>query len=92
MAVTDGVVKSKYSNGTIKAELVMKNGRAKEYFKSGKLSMEIDYVDNIKQGTLRRHYETGTLYKEANYVDGQLSGLEKHYRADGSLEAEVPYG
>ena len=91
----DGVAKSYYADGKLRAEIQMqngkKNGRAKEYFKNGKVSMEIDYKDDIKHGQLIRYYETGTLFKEATYVNGKLSGIEKKYRSDGKLIAEMPY-
>ncbi len=91
----DGVIKSTYPDGTTQKEITMKggkkNGRAKEYFKNGKVSMEIDYVDDLKHGTLTRYYETGLVFKELTYEEGKQTGIEKRYKSNGKLTAEIPY-
>lgn len=93
--VTDGVVLSKYPDGTIQTEIPMKNGkkngRAKTYYSNGKINMEIDYVDGVRHGELRQYYETGILHKITPFVNDKKQGLEKKYHSNGKLSAEVPY-
>lgn len=93
--VKDGVILSKYPDGSPQTEIPMKNGkkngRAKTYYKNGKLNMEIDYVDGIRHGELRQYYETGILHKITPFIKDKKQGIEKKYHTNGKLAAEVPY-
>lgn len=91
----DGIVQSRYPDGTIRAEIFYKDGkqhgRAKEFYKDGVLAREIDYVNNIKHGWARRYWESGNLYQETPYDSGKIHGVQKKYNGKGAVTAEATF-
>jgi antitoxin component YwqK of YwqJK toxin-antitoxin module len=94
-ALKDGVTKSYYADGKLRAEVPFKNGRrnglAVEYYNNGKKYLEINYVNGRNHGLSTRYYDTGGLYEETMYENGEMHGIRKRYRKDGKLSAEAPY-
>jgi hypothetical protein len=93
--VTDGVIKTHYANGKLKAEIPVKNGKRHglvvQYFGSGKKHVEMNYVDGKHNGLTKRYYENGNLYEETEYRDGVMDGTRKKYRQDGRLSTEATF-
>lgn len=91
----EDVVVAKYSDGTIRAEIQMKdgkkNGKALEYYKSGKLYREIYYVDGKKEGIAKRFFENGKIAQETNYKNDKIHGIQRKFREDGKLASEATY-
>jgi hypothetical protein len=91
----NGLIKTYYDNGAIRAEVSYKDGKkngiARDYYKNGKIHIEIPYVNGIKHGTSKMFYETGQLFRTTEYDSGRMHGWQKKYREDGMLSAEIPY-
>ncbi|MEQ9299878.1 MAG: hypothetical protein RIF33_14990 [Cyclobacteriaceae bacterium] len=68
-----------------------KEGRALNYFPSGKEELVLFYKNNLKDGLATTYYESGVVKKESPYVKGKLEGIQKHYFTNGNISAEVPY-
>ena len=58
------------------------------YFTSGKLELEYETSDGVKNGVFRRYHENRVLACESNYVDGVRSGLFKFWYESGQIETE----
>lgn len=94
-SVVTGVKKILFADGTVRAEIPMKDGRrhglAKEYHRNGKVFQELNYNNGIKEGEARQYYEGGPLAQITPYSKGKRSGVQRRYRADGTLSAEVTF-
>lgn len=93
--VTDGIQKVYYDDGTVRAEIPVKNskrdGLAREFFRNGKVFQEINYVNGIKEGEAKQFYEHGTLAHVTQYRGNRKHGTQVKYRSDGTLSAEVKF-
>jgi hypothetical protein len=93
--VTDGVIKSHFKSGKLRAEIPMKAGKkeglAVEYYENGNKFQEIEYKGGIKEGLAKKYYESGQLAQETNYHEGKYHGVQKKYRANGKLTTEASY-
>ncbi len=91
----NNVLKTKYSNGAPRAEIPYKNGKrngkATEFYLTGKVFQETDYVNGMKHGFARKYYEDGVLLQETPYDSNRVNGIQKKYRKDGMLASEAPY-
>jgi len=91
----DNVVVTKYKDGSVRAEIPMKNGKnnglAVEYYQSGKVYREIEYIDGIKEGIARRYFENGKLAQETMYKNDKIHGTQKKYREDGKPASIAEY-
>ncbi|MEO7989689.1 MAG: hypothetical protein ABI663_09125 [Chryseolinea sp.] len=91
----NNVLKTKYSNGAPRAEIPYKNGKrngkATEFYLTGKVFQETDYVNGMKHGFARKYYEDGVLLQETSYDSNRVQGIQKKYRKDGMLASEAPY-
>ena len=63
----------------------------KEYYESGKVKQEVNYVDDKKEGEWVEYRESGKVKWEGNYVDGKLEGKVVYYDEDGNITAEDIY-
>jgi antitoxin component YwqK of YwqJK toxin-antitoxin module len=94
-AKRDDLVVSKYSDGSVRAEIAMKNGKknglAREYYQSGKVYREIEYRDGKKEGVAKRYYENGQLAQETFYNNDKINGTQKKYREDGKPASVAKY-
>lgn len=68
-----------------------KEGRAVNYFPSGKEELVLYFKNNLKEGLATTYYESGVVKKESPYMRGKLEGIQKHYFSNGNISAEVPY-
>ncbi len=77
------VVKYYYDDGSIEAEIHVKNDRlngpAKYYYSSGKLRELIPYVDGKLEGEGFDYYENGSLKFVRNFKDDYLHGRTIEY-------------
>jgi hypothetical protein len=89
------VVVSNYSDGSIRAEIPMKNGKkdglAKEFYQSGKLFREIQYQEGVKEGLAKRYYENGQLAQETPYKNDKIHGVQRKFREDGKPASIAEY-
>jgi antitoxin component YwqK of YwqJK toxin-antitoxin module len=93
--VKDGVFKSHYNNGKVRAEIIYKEGKkeglAKEYYETGILFREIEYKGGLKEGVAKRYYKNGNVYQITPYINDTIHGVLKKFRENGKLSSEVPY-
>ncbi len=99
-----------YPNGSLKEEINYSDGKrqgqAKEYDESGKLTILMEYHNNylisrervnrtdisgLKQGTWKIYHDNGNLYKEMYYVNDLLEGIYKEYNENGKLYLSIRY-
>ena len=71
--------------GNIAYELKNGNGHIKEYFESGKLKCEYEYLNGEKNG---KEYEYGEIECEKQYLNGKLNGLFKMNNLCSGVENE----
>lgn len=92
---TDGFKKYYYSDGKLKTELIIlngkRNGNARIYYKNGKVSLEMNYKNGLRDGVSKRYYEDGTIYQETNYKDDKINGERKKYRENGKILSIAKY-
>lgn len=93
--ITDGIVKQYRKDGTLKAEIGVKDGQrhglSKTYYKNKKLHQEINYINNKKHGIAKTYHKNGKIYQETLYDSGIIHGVRKKYRENGKLWAEIPF-
>jgi antitoxin component YwqK of YwqJK toxin-antitoxin module len=89
------VVVTKYSDGTVRAEIPMKdgkkNGLAVEYYQGGKVYREVEYIDGKKEGIAKRYFENGQLAQETFYKNDKMHGTQKKYRENGDPASVAEY-
>ena len=66
----------------INAEL---NGNSQTYYKSGKITEDLNYKNGKLHGNLKRYADSGVLLDDLNYVRGKLEGAAKYYNVQGKL-------
>ena len=92
---TDGFKRYYYSDGKLKTELTIlngkRNGNAKIYYKNGKVSLQMTYKNGLRSGPSKRHYEDGTLYQETTYKEDKIDGERKRYRENGKILSVARY-
>lgn len=83
--------KEYYTNGKIKTELTVKdgkkNGLAKSYYETGEIKREGIYLNNLLEGKSIYYYKNGEIESETDYHAGKITGLRKEYYENGILEA-----
>src|SRR5688572_3929050 len=90
------VVVSKHSNGNIRSEVSVKDGKqhglAKSYDRNGKLILELPYVNGQRDGMSKKYFEGGKrLYQTTEYKNDKLNGKQVKYRQDGNVMSEARY-
>ncbi len=90
------IIKSSYSNGKPKAEVVYKDGKkngiSKSYDKEGVLMLELPYVNDKKEGRSKKYYEGGKqVYQTTEYKENLKHGMQIKYRENGDLMSEARY-
>ncbi|WP_163340937.1 toxin-antitoxin system YwqK family antitoxin [Desulfopila sp. IMCC35008] len=63
----------------------------KEFYDSGELKTETQYIDGIKNGLERNYNKDGSLQRETTFIDGEKSGIDKLYNENGSLLSVTNY-
>jgi antitoxin component YwqK of YwqJK toxin-antitoxin module len=83
------------SNGGIRSESLMKNGKKegprKAYWQNGKLYFEGSYKDDRFDGVQKKYYENGKLLYEMVFKNGKMDGLCKIYDDAGKLVQQDMY-
>lgn len=91
----DKVVVSKYGNGSVRAEIPMKDGKkngiAKEYYEGGELYREIEYVNGKKAGISKRYFENGHVSQETVFKNDKIHGTQKKFRENGKPASVAEY-
>lgn len=94
----DGASKTYCSDGTLSVESLYELGELKtqkEYYRDGKLRLEVDYRDARKGdrevGIGKLYYRNGVLKYEWHLTNSDARGFKKSYNTDGSLRAETYY-
>jgi len=63
----------------------------KEFYPSGKLKSEQNYINGKLEGIGKGYYESGKLQWEEIYKNGELEGIAKGYYESGKLQAEANF-
>ena len=83
----EGLTRIFYRNGTLKKEVVYKNGKKdgieKEYSRQGSLLREISYHRGVRDGRYR-YYTKGNLSREYTYKKGRKEGPARRLYKDGT--------
>ena len=66
-------------------------GYVTEYYSSGQLRHEIEYVDGKLNGLSRGWYESGRYRFEENHVNGRRHGLNRYWQDSGRLKLDKVY-
>lgn len=67
------------------------DGAFKDFNNAGRLILEGNYSDGIKQGLFKAYHANGKLKWEANYVNNIPEGEVKHYYNNGQLAIDLLY-
>lgn len=62
------------------------NGLIKNYYPSGKIESEINYVNGVRDGDAKFYWDNGNIKTELNYNNGKVDGLVKEYYPTGILK------
>lgn len=94
-AKRNGLVKSHWPNGRLRAEIYYKNdikhGLAKSYSKSGYLLQEVPYENGVQHGTAKMYYEDGSIRRTTDYKEGLKDGWRKSYWQSGRVSSQISY-
>ena len=55
------------------------NGKGKEYYNSGELQFEGEYLNGKRNGQGKEYYKDGKIEFEGEYLDGKRNGKGKEY-------------
>ena len=85
-----------YEDGNLKSiypynESGLLDGLVKQYYADGKIKVEAEYKNNVREGIYKNYYENGNLMLLFNYKDGKTDGICKRYYRSGSLMLEQNY-
>lgn len=87
------VKKEYYTNGNIKYEAEMKDGKQNghfiKYHPNGKIAIEGSFVNNQREGYFKTYFENGILKDEGYYKKGLGNGLMKEYYESGEIKNEA---
>ena len=66
-------------NGNKEFEIIIGNGKVKEYDNEGKLKYEGEYLNGERNGKGKEYDDKGNLVYEGNYLDGERNGEGEEY-------------
>ncbi len=91
----DGIFKTYYSNGNIKAELSyvrdVLDGTSYWFYLNGNLQTEKTFSNGKLNGWIKYYYDTGLLKEELFIVEGIKDGAQKFYYANGGLKKIINF-
>jgi len=91
----DGLIKTFYENGNVRAavsyKVGIKHGVSTSYHESGTKKLVMPYVEGQRSGVSEKYYTNGKIYAETPYVNDQITGIRKTYYSNGKKKAETPY-
>ncbi len=82
------VKKGYYETGNLFFERLLTNGYYKEYFESGALKIESNYLDNQLSGVWKKFFESGEKEWEVTYKEDYKEGNYKKFYKNGKLKVE----
>lgn len=80
--------KGYYESGNLFYERIVSNGYYKEYFESGTLAIEANYVENELVGAWKKFYPSGELEWVVQYKSGYREGGYQNFYKNGQLKLE----
>ena len=90
-----GQLRETYTNGVVKAEATIRDGRMeglmRGYYDSGRLQVEETFVAGVSDGVRRKWYPDGTPKSKEEISRGQLHGAYERYHANGQLAERATY-
>lgn len=75
---------SKYKNG-------LKTGWYREYYMTGNLKLEQEYLKGMRHGTYKSYFNNGKLYNDGKFKDDELTGELKYYSEKGEFKGVKKY-
>lgn len=63
----------------------------KNYYKSGELLSEVEYLDGVKHGISKDYYESGKIHAQYEYKQGKKDGWAKKYHRSGEVYQQTLY-
>ena len=90
----EGVVKTYYESGALKAMATYKdsqlNGSAKKYFKDGTVSQEAYFANGAPVGIGKIYYPSGEIEFENFYRKGKLIGFKRYDIKGNLIDSTIP--
>lgn len=80
------VTKEFFENGNLLLERILPNGYYKEYYSSGILKVESNYLNYELSGIWKRFYNSGELEWEVMYKEGYKEGFYKQFYKNGNIK------
>jgi len=62
------------------------NGQVRRYYPSGRISEEIEWVNNVKEGKWKQYYTNGEPRLSSHYKDDLLNGSYEVYFGNGNIK------
>jgi TonB family protein len=91
----EGLVKSFYSNDTLKSEVNytnnVKQGAAKYYYPNGKLQLELNYTNGKVEGVVKDYYDNGNVKEVYTIENGKRNGAASLFEKDGKFLKDLIY-
>lgn len=66
----------------------IKDGYYKKYFGQGTVSLEENYINNLREGIVFSYHYNGQVYIRTYFVNDKRVGIEKEYDNEGTLVRE----
>jgi antitoxin component YwqK of YwqJK toxin-antitoxin module len=67
------------------------NGTHKEFYANGKIEIEEQYLNGIKEGVCKMWYPSGQVLRIDTFVNGKLSGISRSWHLNGALQSSGFY-
>jgi len=87
--------KGNYSNGKLKYEVPLKDGKRhgvlRKYYESGTIQLKSRWNNGVKEGKLISYYKNGQAGLIEPYNNGKIDGIVKNYDSLGNLVEMVTY-
>ncbi|WP_248724214.1 toxin-antitoxin system YwqK family antitoxin [Seonamhaeicola sp. ML3] len=77
-----------YETGSLFFEKEVCDGYAREYYKSGVLKSEGNYIEQELNGIWRSYFDTGEIEWEIAYLNGYKHGVYRQFFRNGNLRLE----
>src|SRR5579885_1451030 len=63
----------------------MRQGLFQQFYESGEIEEQVNYIDDKRQGLYQHFYESGKIWEHVNYVDGRRQGLYQQFYESGEI-------
>ena len=89
------LVTEQNEDGTTSVGKVDENGQRtgpwKKYYSSGRVFIDMNYVNGKLEGKVISYYKNGNTQAENDYIAGKLNGVSKQYDIKGNPIREISY-